>query len=298
MAILKWSTFTDQRFDCPDIGKDRASYESCPGAMSATNISTIPEELRQEITSYLNYDDAWSLKQTSTLFYRIVEISTIKSFLACRYGPSLAMLEDWEIIPLGFESCHYCKRLLPKEHFDRHQRHKTAARQDSLWFDYTAWDPESHYCLDCGAKNHIYRAGEQIFVGFGDPGCKDEALMLCKRCNTLKEHQYCSGLCRDCEGIVAAGPNRDPWLHEPVLCPPSPASNQEFSVTAKKSMPKEATQPKRKAHEKAKVRSLLTSIKRVSVFFKTPRVIVENVREKEKGKKGDEISRNLVEDSN
>ena len=137
--------------------------------MTQAAIFTIPEELRQQITSYLNYDDAWSLKQTSHLFYRVVEIPTIKSFLHCPYGPSLGMLEDWAIIQMGYEACYFCKRFLPKEHFSRFQRHLTAARQHSDCFDYATWNPQKHYCIECGVKNHLYPGGKMIYVGFGDP---------------------------------------------------------------------------------------------------------------------------------
>ena len=37
----------------------------------AATLSTLPEELRQEIISYLDYPDAWSLKQTSMLFLQV-----------------------------------------------------------------------------------------------------------------------------------------------------------------------------------------------------------------------------------
>ena len=173
--------------------------------MSATTISTIPEELRQEITSYLNYGDAWSLKQTSTLFYHVVEIPTIKSFLACPYGPSLAMLEEWKIIPLGHEACHYCRRLLPKECFSRIQRHLTAARQHSLSFDYATWNSKIHYCLECGVKEHQYPPGKRIYIGFGGTGSGNEAVMPCKQCGTLVDyHSRDLRLCPKCTGRIRA----------------------------------------------------------------------------------------------
>lgn len=40
-------------------------------ASPSAKICTLPEELRQEIISYLNYVDAWSLKQTSKLFLQV-----------------------------------------------------------------------------------------------------------------------------------------------------------------------------------------------------------------------------------
>ena len=156
--------------------------------MSPTTLSTIPEELRQEITKYLNYDDAWSLKQTSSLFYRVVEIPTIQSFLACPSGPSLRILEDWAIIPLGCEACHYCKHILPKERFSRFQRHLTAARQHALNFDYATWKPEKHYCLECGVREHHYSGGKWIYVGFSSPGFENEAAMSCQHCGNLIDY--------------------------------------------------------------------------------------------------------------
>ena len=48
---------------------------SSPASSSTTfsppNLSSIPEEIRQEIISYLDFPDAWSLKQTSRLFYQV-----------------------------------------------------------------------------------------------------------------------------------------------------------------------------------------------------------------------------------
>lgn len=169
--------------------------------MSPMTISIIPEELRQEIISYLDYDDAWSLKRTSNLFYRVVEIPTIKSFLACPYGLSLSMLEKWQIVPLGCEYCFFCKRLLPKERFSSFQRHLTTTRQHSLCFDYGSWNPKRHYCLNCGVKNHIYLGGRKIVTGIGDTGYK-EAVMPCERCGTLVDYKpRGSKLCPDCYGL-------------------------------------------------------------------------------------------------
>ena len=45
---------------------------------------TLPEEIRQEIISYLDYYDAWSLKKTSKLFLNVGQISVI--FVTSRYS--------------------------------------------------------------------------------------------------------------------------------------------------------------------------------------------------------------------
>ena len=164
--------------------------------MSPNTIFTIPEEIRQEIRSYLNYRDVWSLKQTSLLFYRVVEIPTIKSFLHCPCGRSLRVLEECLIIPMGYEACHYCKRLLPSECFSRFQRRLTAARQHSFFFDYASWKPEKHYCLECGVKNHHYPGGKNIYVGFGFHDYMDEAVFPCKHCGNLS--YYLPGLTTLC----------------------------------------------------------------------------------------------------
>ena len=238
-------------------------YISCQSTMSRTTISTIPEELRQEITSYLNYDDAWSLKQTSTLFYCVVEIPTIKSFLACPYGPSLGMLEEWEIIPLGHETCYYCNRLLPKEHFSRFQRHLTAARQYSLCFDYATWNPAKHYCLDCGVTNHLYPVGKSIYVGFGDPGCKHEAVMPCKQCGTLVDyHPWKLNICPKCNGR-----NRVNELGVSGTCKSFSSSSSsstkcypKLAVAVDKKQSEEATEPESKVYENAQPGSLLILI--------------------------------------
>ena len=224
--------------------------------MSPTNISNIPEEVRQEITSYLNYDDAWSLKQTSTLFYRVVEIPTIKSFLARPYGPSLGMLEEWGIIPLGHEACHYCSRLLQKERFSRFQRHLTAARQHSLCFDYASWQSDKHYCLDCGVVNRHYPTGKTIYTGFGDPGYKDEAVIPCEHCGILIDyHPWDLRFCHDCIAIIGANELKRPWIYDPCS-----SSSGSYSKTADGNQPEEVVEPESKDYEDAEKGSLLALI--------------------------------------
>ncbi len=178
-----------------------------------TTISSLPEELRQEIISYLDYNDAWSLKQTSRLFLKVVEIPTIASFLSLPYGPSLSMLEDWEIIPLGYEACWYCRRLLPSDRFSRFQRHLTSARQHSLNFDYQSWKPEKHFCIDCGLKHGQYEPGERIFTGFGDPGCTAESVQSCSSCGVLSEFKLLAcescGACKICMNATRFAKDED-----------------------------------------------------------------------------------------
>lgn len=60
-------------------------------ALYPTTLPTLPEEIRQEIISYLDYHEAWSLKQTSKLFLQVSleQISYIKSqFKALSLGAS------------------------------------------------------------------------------------------------------------------------------------------------------------------------------------------------------------------
>lgn len=226
-------------------------------AMPSTTISTIPEELRQEIISYLNYDDAWSLKKASALFYRVVEIPTIKSFLACPYGPSLGMLEEWQIIPLGYEACFYCSRLLPKERFSRFQRHLTAARQHALEFDYDTWNREKHYCLECGVKHHLYPGGRRIYIGFGDPGYKDEAVIPCDHCGSLVDYQTPTFvICPSCHGVSGADGLSS------LSTQGSSSSNPHLKVatTSDKEQSEGVTEPERKAYEDAEPGSLLALI--------------------------------------
>ena len=230
-------------------------------AMSAATISTIPEELRQEIASYLNYDDAWSLKQTSTLFYRVVEIPTIKSFLACPYGPSLGMLEEWEIIPLGYEACYYCHRLLQNEYFSRFQRHLTAARQHSLSFDYATWNSEKHYCLDCGVKKQHYPAGKKIYIGLGDPGCKNEAVVPCKQCRTpVDYHSRDLRLCSNCNGRIQVDEFVFPWNFRPSSSSSSSEPYSKMAVAGDESQSEEVTEPESTFYENAEPGSLLALI--------------------------------------
>ena len=223
--------------------------------MSPTTILTIPEEIRQEITGYLSYDDAWSLKKTCTLFYRVVEIPTIKSFLACPYGPSLGMLEEWYIIPDGYEACHYCNKLLPKERFSRFQRRLTAARQypNSLCFDYATWKPEKHYCIACGVKIHHYPGGKKIYIGFGDPGFKEEAVVPCEHCGTLLDDVR---FCPVCDELLGTDD-----ITSMELCSPSSShSPSGLAVTGDESTPKIVMEPKRKSYENVHPKSLLASI--------------------------------------
>ncbi len=231
--------------------------------MSPTTISTIPEELRQEITSYLNYDDAWSLKQTSKLFYHIVEIPTIKSFRACPYGLSLGMLEEWQIIPLGRELCHYCNRLLPKERFSRFQRRLTAARQDSLSFDYATWNPRKHYCLKCGVKNCHYPVDRKIYIGFGDPGCKHEAVVPCIYCGRLVERRsWDLRFYPSCNGLVGADELRVPYICNPSTSSSSSSSDSypKMAFAGDKNLSKEAMEPAWYVYDKAKPEYLLALV--------------------------------------
>lgn len=60
-------------------------------ALYPITLPTLPEEIRQEIISYLDYHEAWSLKQTSKLFLQVSleQISYIKShFKALLLGAS------------------------------------------------------------------------------------------------------------------------------------------------------------------------------------------------------------------
>ena len=224
--------------------------------MSPTTISTIPEEIRQQITRHLNYGDAWSLKQTSALFYRIVEIPTIKSFLACPYGPSLGVLEECDIIPLGHEACHYCRRLLQKERFSRFQRYLTRARQHSLCFDYASWKSDRHYCLDCGVVNGHYPADRKIYVGFGDPGSKDEAVVPCGHCGILVDsrpwdYQFCP-MCSQVVGVDELG---RPWDYD--LCSSSSDSDSGALGAGVENQSEEVVEPESKDYENAEPGSLL-----------------------------------------
>jgi len=166
--------------------KDRAVV-SDSSISSGTSISTIPEELRQSIISHLNYADAWSLKRTSPLFLKVVEILTIRSFLSNPYGPSLCRHEDWQVIPLGYEACWYCRQLLPADKLSWYQRRLTAARKDSLTCDYGSWKAEKHFCIECGVKLGQYQRGERIYTGFGDPGYTDVAVVPCFSCGTAQD---------------------------------------------------------------------------------------------------------------
>ena len=224
--------------------------------MAPATISTIPEEIRQQITSYLNYDDAWSLKQTSTLFYRVVEIPTIQSFLARPYGPSLGTLEECDIIPWGHEACHYCRRLLQKERFSRFQRYLTRARQHSLCFDYASWKSDRHYCLECGVVNRHYPTGRKIYVGFGDPGSKDEAVVPCGHCGSLIDcAPWDFQFCPDCNQLIGADELKPPWIHGP--CSSSSDLYLAAAGAGVEIQSEEVVEPESRDYENAEPGSLL-----------------------------------------
>ena len=216
----------------------------------ASPFCTLPEELRQEIISYLDYYDAWSLKKTSRLFLKVgyfsilrvsscciswymcpfclvyrqswsiwkpssrgkspltpstqvVEIPTIQTFLAHPHGAALAMLEDWAIIPIGYEACYYCHRLLQARRFSRFQRWLTSARQKSGTYDYHSYNPAKHFCIKCGVRYGQYEKGRGIFVGYGDVGSTREVVTPCIHCFALfKDQGYCCRICGCCETCV------------------------------------------------------------------------------------------------
>lgn len=198
-----------------------------PRMSPAATITGVPEEIRQEIVSYLNYEDAWSLKQTSKLFLQIVDIPTIASFLAWPSGSSLGILEEWNLIPDGYEACYFCRRFLHLHHYSRSQRHDTAIRQGAVNFDYKAWKASDHYCLECGVRHDKYRKGVKILTGFGDPGYLDEAVVPCLHCGLIFDfHTVNCAFCLGCIGIARtateaglrlASPCQDPCDHGMIL---------------------------------------------------------------------------------
>ena len=59
----------------------KSSISSPRPVMESANLSTVPEEIRQQIISYLDYQSAWALKQTSTLFYQVSERSLMSTWV-------------------------------------------------------------------------------------------------------------------------------------------------------------------------------------------------------------------------
>ncbi len=251
------------------------------------SFSSIPEELRQEITSYLDYDDAWSLKQTSRLFYRVVEIPTIASFFANPYGPSLKILEDWDVTPEGYDPCCYCRRFLRRQHFSRRIRKRNAARHPDLdyvqWregiaqglaaqeevrsFDYTTWDPEEEYCLVCGVSHCKYRWGEPILTGFGEPGSLKECVMPCSSCgilndpydHTLGGHPWRCTACREVFEIVQQG-KCEP-LKQHSYCPENTNSTKEQFPSSLDTLPTNSKGKDRPASSRfSSITTLLTEM--------------------------------------
>ncbi|CAF9925158.1 hypothetical protein IMSHALPRED_006401 [Imshaugia aleurites] len=218
--------------------------------MAKVTISTIPEELRQGIIRYLAYADAWSLKQTSTLFYRIVEIPTLKSFLACPDGLSLEVLEERpSIIPRGREICFHCKRLLPREKFSLFQRYLSRSRQH-LWFrfDYATWNPEKHYCLDCGVKHRRYPSGKMVYIdGRGAIGTGGICgfLVNCEPGGL--------GICPECNGPLCADEHRPRWVRNTS----SSDVHRDLGVADDEQTFEEATEPEPRLYYNALSESIL-----------------------------------------
>ncbi|MCJ1424159.1 hypothetical protein MMC29_002046 [Sticta canariensis] len=143
-------------------------------ASKLLTISLLPEELRQQIIGELNYYDAWSLKQTSKLFERVVEIPTVKTFLRWPNGETLTILREWDVVPIT------------------HERRDFAIRRE--YFEYEGWNIKNQFCLECGVTHGEYPPGQRIPTGFGDDGMKNEAVVVCCCCTSITNFN-----CRICE---------------------------------------------------------------------------------------------------
>lgn len=169
------------------------------------------------------------------------------------------MLEEGGIIPLGYEACHYCCRLRPKECFSRFQRHLTAARQQSICYDYATWNPKKHYCLDCGVTNNHYPTGKKIDIGFLDPGRKSEAIIPCGRCRILIDyHRWDFRFCPDCIELIRADELNRPWIYDP--CFYFSHLYSEMAALSDGKGAEEVTEPEYKDYENAEPGSLLALI--------------------------------------
>ncbi|KAL6718704.1 hypothetical protein ACLMJK_002938 [Lecanora helva] len=117
------------------------------------------------------------------------------------------MLEDWDIIPIGYEGCFHCRRLFPAHHFSRFQRWISSARQKSGLsgtYRYESYKPDKHFCIQCGVKEGQYPFGQRIFVGFGEPGTANEAMLPCPYCSLIVDNtSACCELCGGCDDCIA-----------------------------------------------------------------------------------------------
>lgn len=93
------------------------------------------------------------------------------------------MLEDWAVIPIGYESCFYCHRILPAHSFSRFQRWITSARQKSTNYDYHSWKADKHFCMSCGAQH-----GNVSALFFPLESCLDKQLLFSRILVCRQEH--------------------------------------------------------------------------------------------------------------
>ena len=135
---------------------------------------------------------------------QVTEIPTIATFLTYPDGTSLSVLEDWDMIPIGYEVCCYCHRLRAAHYFSRFQRWVTSARQKSATYDYRSWKPEKHFCIKCGIEHGHYGPGQRIYVGFGDAGSTRNSLWVCAFCQAVVDwRKICCEICGGCARCIA-----------------------------------------------------------------------------------------------
>ena len=111
--------------------------------------------------------------------------------------------------------------------------------------------------MACGVKNHHYPGGKKIYIGFGDPGCKDEAVVPCEHCGTLLDDgSWYFRFCPVCDELLGT----DEMVSMGFCDPPSSNPPHASANRGDESTPNIVIEPERKAYENAHPKSLLALI--------------------------------------
>lgn len=198
---------------------------SNPHHVSTTSLASLPTEITQQIAGCLSYQDAWSLKHTSSRFYAIVRIRTFQEHLRELYGERRAT-KDYRSINEGhLEPCSSCKRLRPLSNFRYHTAFDAVARGCNACSRGVATGPlaysrrstsrcyrcyphkkgksnpppyEHQMCVECQVKRRIVRRGAKVKTFSSKaPGARCERLIVCRFCKTIVDRK---DSCHSCQG--------------------------------------------------------------------------------------------------
>lgn len=197
-------------------------------SISTPPIYSLPPELHQMVVAQLPYLDAWSLKQTSTLFYTRVRIPTLQAFLIalnmnCNRSSGncdhtvYATLKAAGIISIDKEPCGYCKRLRPLSLFAKAFRRLMAARSRGSGQEF---DANSQWCVECGFHHQRYGRGDRIPMGYAIVNADSIAATDCWRCARIVDYRLTCRTCRQCAYCIDTLDNvrESAKMDQPRLC--------------------------------------------------------------------------------